>query len=394
MTSALLLLVPLAAAPATTAAADPPSRPPLRSAPAPLRTQAEGGITGQYIVTLKRDVTSATVAQRAGVTPLFSYSRALSGFAARLTAEQLAAVRTLPEVEAVEQDAVVTAAPVQASPAAPRVAASSWGLDRIDQPYLPLDNQFNVNSTGAGAWAFILDTGIDYGHREFAGRVYAGFDAIGDGRNGQDCQGHGTHVAGTVGGSTYGVARQVRLVSVRVLNCEGKGSNAGIIAGMDWVARNAVQPAVLNASLGGPRSEAVNLAATALSDSGVLPVVAAGNDAVDACGISPASASRVVTVGATNHLDQETNFSNFGRCLWIYAPGAQIISARLGGGSVALNGTSMASPHVAGVAALYKAQNPAAGPENVAVWLADQSVKGTLTVTKGSPNRLLQTGGL
>ncbi|CAL9280827.1 S8 family peptidase [Streptomyces sp. SudanB25_2051] len=386
---ALLLLLPFAAPSAAQADSEP-----VHTSPAPLRTHATGGIDGQYIVTLKPDVASAHAARLAGVTPLHSYSRVLNGFAAKLSPTQLTTVRNMPEVAAVEQDAEVTAAPVREAPGT-RVAASSWGLDRIDQPYLPLNGQFNVNSTGSGAYAFILDTGIDYAHPEFAGRVYFGYDAMGDGRRGQDCNGHGTHVAGTVGGSTFGVARQVRLVSLRVLGCDGRGAWSGIIGGFEWAAANAGSaPAVLNASLGGPRSEAVNAAASALYERGVLPVVAAGNSAVDACGVSPASAPGAFTVGASNHLDQEASFSNFGPCLSVYAPGTQIRSARLGGGSVALDGTSMASPHVAGVAALYKAQNPSATPGAIAGWLVDQSVKNTLTVSKTSPNRLLQTGGL
>ncbi|GAA2504116.1 S8 family peptidase [Streptomyces gobitricini] len=380
---ALLLLLPLAATPST-ATADDDDR------PAPLRTTA-APVPDQYIVTLKPGTTSAVrIAQQLGVTPLHEYSSVLRGFTARLSASQLATVRGLPDVAAVEQDAVVTAGPLRAN----RAPAASWGLDRIDQPYLPLDRQFYVNSSGSGATAYVLDTGIDYGHAEFGGRARPGFDVMGDGRNGQDCNGHGTHVAGTVGGATFGVARQASLVSVRVLGCDGRGSLGGMIAGMDWVAKNARQPAVLNGSLGGPRSDAVNQAATALSDSGVLPVIAAGNDSIDACNVSPASAARVLTVGATNHQDQETGFSNFGTCLDIYAPGAAIVSAKLGGGSVALNGTSMASPHVAGVATLLKAQNPSATPRQVYGWIIDHSVKGVLTVTKSSPNRLVQTAGL
>ncbi|MEV3991942.1 S8 family peptidase [Streptomyces sp. NPDC049837] len=388
--AALLLLLPLAATPATATAAEPTPE------PAPLRTTTGTPVPGQYIVTLKSGTVSAKVTQQLGITPVHEYSSVLRGFSAKLDASQLASVRGLPDVAAVEQDAVVSvgAPPVAQAGPTPRVIAASWGLDRIDQPYLPLNNQFNVNSTGAGATAYILDSGIDYAHAEFGGRAVPGFDAMGDGRNGQDCQGHGTHVAGTVGGSNFGVARQSRLVSVRVLGCDGKGSWAGIIAGFDWVAKNARQPAVLNGSLGGPRSDAVNQAATALSDSGVLPVVAAGNDAIDACNVSPASAQRVLTVGATNHQDQETSFSNYGACLDIYAPGAAIVSARLGGGSVALDGTSMASPHVAGVAALLKARYPSATPAQVYQWITDQSVKGILTVSKSSPNRLLQTAGL
>ncbi|MGA5099544.1 S8 family peptidase [Streptomyces lavendulocolor] len=379
---AMLLLLPLAATPKTALAA--------ADDPAPLRTTAVP-VPDQYIVTLKPGTASAVrITQQLGVTPLHEYSRVLRGFTARLTASQLATVRGLPDVAAVEQDAVVTAGPLRAN----RAPAYSWGLDRIDQPYLPLNQQFNVNSSGSGATAYVLDTGIDYAHPEFGGRARPGFDAMGDGRNGQDCNGHGTHVAGTVGGANFGVARQASLVSVRVLGCDGKGSWGGMIAGMDWVAENARQPAVLNGSLGGPRSEAVNQAATALSDSGVLPVIAAGNDSVDACNVSPASAARVLTVGATDYQDRETDFSNYGPCLDMYAPGAAIVSARLGGGSVALNGTSMASPHVAGVATLLKARYPAATPAQVYTWLVEQSVKGVLTVSKSSPNRLVQTAGL
>ncbi|MGA4845659.1 S8 family peptidase [Streptomyces sp. G5(2025)] len=387
--AALLLLLPLTALPAS--AAEPSPKAPTRSTPAPLRTTS-APIADQYIVTLKSDTTSTAtrITQQVGVTPLHEYQHVLRGFAAKLDAKQLAAVRGLPEVAAVEQDAEVTVGPAPAV----RVPAASWGLDRIDQPYLPLNQQFNVNSTGAGATAYIFDSGIDYRHAEFGGRAVPGFDAMGDGRNGQDCNGHGTHVAGTVGGANYGVARQARLVSVRVLGCDGKGSYAGMIAGFDWVARNARQPAVLNGSLGGPRSDAVNQAATALSDSGVLPVVAAGNDAVDACDVSPASAQRVLTVGATNHQDQEAAFSNHGPCLDMYGPGTAIVSARLGGGSVALDGTSMASPHVAGVATLLKARHPSATSAQVYNWIVDKSVKDILTVTKSSPNRLVQTGGL
>ncbi|MDT9683920.1 S8 family peptidase [Streptomyces sp. TRM76323] len=383
----LLLLMPLAATPATAAGSD--TEPP-RTTPAPLRPAPADGIDGQYIVTLEPDATPAQVAQHAGVTPLFSYEKVVRGFAAKLTPAQLSTVRSAPGVAAVEQDAVVSTVPVPET----RAPASSWGLDRIDQPFLPLNGQYNVKGTGAGVSAFILDTGIDYGHPEFTGRARPGFDAIGDGRNGRDCNGHGTHVAGTVGGATHGVARQVGLVSVRVLDCEGRGSFAGIIAGLEWVAVNSNRPSVLNASLGGPRSEVVNTATTVLSDKGVLPVVAAGNSSADACGVSPASAARTMTVGATNHLDQEASFSNFGPCLTIYAPGTQIKSAKLGGGSTHMSGTSMASPHVAGVAALYKQRHPTASSRAVAAWIVEQSVKDVLTVTKSSPNRLVQTGGL
>lgn len=191
------------------------------------------------------------------------------------------------------------------------------------------------------------------------------------------------------------MARKANLVSVRVLGCDGKGTWSGIIAGMDWVAKNAKQPAVLNGSLGGDRSAAVNDAATALSDAGVLPVIAAGNDAKDACNVSPASAARVLTVAASNQWDEETSFSNYGTCVSLYAPGQAIVSAKLGGGSVALDGTSMAAPHVAGVAVLYKQAHPTADPAELNEWLDSESTKDVLnSVSKGSPNQLLFTGGI
>ncbi|MFJ9597915.1 S8 family serine peptidase [Streptomyces virginiae] len=362
--------------------------------PAPLHTAVDA-VPGQYIVTLETGVDAARAAHKLGLKPSFVYTSALHGFAAPMTALQLTAARITPGVKSVEEDARVQAVPMPASPAGGRAPASSWGLDRIDQKLLPLDGEFTTHGSGAGVSAYILDSGIDYGHPEFGGRAVPGFDAIGDGRNGQDCRGHGTHVAGTVGGATHGVARKASLVSVRVLGCDGAGSWSGIIAGMDWVAKNARQPAVLNASLGGERSQALNSAATALSGAGVVTIVAAGNSAADACNISPASAQRVTTVGATDRYDQETAFSNHGPCLSLYAPGQAIVSAKLGGGSTAQNGTSMAAPHVTGVAALYRASHPEAGPAAVREWLESRSTKDVVTnLSTGSPNRLLFTADL
>ncbi|MEU3429802.1 S8 family peptidase [Streptomyces gardneri] len=243
--------------------------------------------------------------------------------------------------------------------------------------------------------AYILDTGIDYTHDEFGGRATFGFDAMGDGRYGQDCNGHGTHVAGTVAGRTYGVARKADLVSVRVLGCDGRGAYSGMIAGLDWVAKNARQPAVLNGSLGGDKSVTLNNAATALANAGVLPVIAAGNDAKDACNVSPASATGTVTVAASNARDEETSFSNHGRCVELFAPGQDIVSARIGGGSIAQNGTSMAAPHVAGVAALYKAEHPTAAPAEISAWLDGNSTKGLLTsISSDTPNTVSTPAGL
>ncbi|MFJ9829625.1 S8 family peptidase [Streptomyces sp. NPDC101160] len=383
----------LTAAPAMaagTATATTPAEP----TPVPLRTAGANALPGRYIVTLNKGVDASGLAQKLKLKPSHVYSSALNGFAAPLSQLQLDAIRMTPGVAAVEEDATADALPVAAGPAE-RAPSSSWGLDRVDQSDLPLDNDFRVAGSGAGVTAYILDTGIDYKHTEFGGRASYGFDAMGDGQLGQDCNGHGTHVAGTVGGATYGVASKVGLVSVRVLGCDSRGSWSGIIAGMDWVAKNAKQPAVLNASLGGDYSKAVNDAATSLSLAGVLPVVAAGNSNIDACKVSPASAGRVLTVGATDRYDRETSFSNYGTCVHLYAPGQDILSAKLGGGSVALNGTSMAAPHVTGAAALYKQAHPNAAPEEIYSALLTNSTKDRLSsLSAGSPNRLLYTGGL
>ncbi|WP_086830345.1 S8 family peptidase [Streptomyces sp. NRRL B-24572] len=388
LASAALTALAVTAPTASGAAAGP------EPTPAPLVTAADA-VPGKYIVTLDRTVDAAEAARKLNLRPTFVYEKAINGFAAPLTESQLAIVRKTPGVTSVEEDAVALAPPQPATPPENRSPAASWGLDRINQWNLPLDNDFTTRGNGAGVTAYILDTGIDYQHDEFGGRATFGFDAMGDGRFGQDCNGHGTHVAGTVAGKTYGVARKAGLVSVRVLGCDGRGAYSGMIAGLDWVARNAKQPAVLNGSLGGDRSAALNDAATALYNAGVLPVIAAGNSSKDACNVSPASASGALTVAASTIWDEEASFSNYGPCVELFAPGQAIVSARIGGGSVAENGTSMAAPHVAGVAALYKAEHPTAAPAEVAGWILDNTTKGLLTnVSGGTPNKLLYTGGL
>ncbi|WP_406111914.1 S8 family peptidase [Kitasatospora purpeofusca] len=393
--AALILIVPLAAAQG--AAADGPSG---RAVAAPLHRTA-AAVPGEYIVTVDKGLDPARVAARVGgVEPLHTYRHVLNGFSARLDAAQLEQVRALPGVEAVEENgrAGTRAATVSPAPAT-RGAASSWGLDRIDQQEWDKDagtgdGQFNVEGDGAGVTAYLIGTGIEFGHDEFEGRAALGTDTVGDGQNGADCQGVGTHVAGIVGGKTYGVARKVNLVGVRVVGCDGQGTNEQFIAGLDWVAANAKKPAVANISVGGDVNETVNKAADALSNAGILPVVSGGNGARDACFSSPASAKRVITVGATNKHDEETDFSNYGTCVSLYAPGEDITSAKLGGGSVARGGTAMAAPHVTGTVALYLAGHTAATPEDLALWLSTETTKDVLTVSKSSPNELLYTVGL
>ncbi|MFJ9978626.1 S8 family peptidase [Streptomyces cyaneofuscatus] len=387
--AALLLIAPLIGT-TTPATADtgPEGVPVERSARA---------VPGQYIVTLEPELSPDTVLKEFGLRPLFTYGNVLHGFAVTLTATELEAVRAVPGVLAVEENAEVAVEAPRAGGLF-RAPAATWGTDRIDQRALPLDDTFTTTATGDGVKVYVVDTGIEAGHAEFGSRVVKGYDAVGDGRDGQDCNGHGTHVAGTVGGSVSGVAKDASLVGVRVLNCQGRGTWAGIIAGFDWVAKDAAgssTPAVLNASLGGARSRAVDAAVEAVADAGVLPVVAAGNEDQDACDVSPAAADGVVTVGASDRQDRETAFSNWGSCVSLYAPGADIVSAKLGGGTVSLNGTSMASPHVAGVAALYKQDNPSATPAAVTRWLTDTATPDVLSgLGQDSPDLLLYTGGL
>ncbi|HET7461130.1 MAG TPA: S8 family peptidase [Longimicrobium sp.] len=351
-----------------------------RQASAPVRMARSGGIDGSYIVVVKEGADPRSVAAVAGVNPHFVYTAALNGFAGELNAGQINALQHNPSVEYIEQDGVASISTTQ-SPV-------TWGLDRIDQRNLPLSNSYTYNTTASAVRAYIIDTGIQANHPQFGTRAQAVYDYAGG--SGADCNGHGTHVAGTIGSTTYGVAKGALLRGVRVLDCNGSGSYSAIIAGIDWVRTNAVKPAVANMSLGGGLNSSLNTAATNLANSGVFLAVAAGNENQNACNVSPASASGVFTTAASTSSDAKASYSNWGSCVEGYAPGSSITSTWINSGTNTISGTSMASPHVAGVAALYKGAFGDAASSTIVTWIINNSTSGVISgnVT-GTPNRLL-----
>ena len=350
------------------------------------------GADATYIIVFRdgvRDVPGLArqlVAQGGG-TLGHTYQSALKGFSASMPAAAVEGLRRNPNVELVEADQEMSIVTTQSN--------ATWGLDRIDQRDLPLSTTYSYDVDGTGVRSYILDTGIRASHTGFGGRVSSGFTAINDGRGTEDCNGHGTHVAGTVGSATWGVAKNTALVAVRVLNCRGSGTTSGVIAGIDWVTANHLKPAVANMSLGGGASTALDNAVANAVAAGVTFVVAAGNSNANACNYSPARAPSAVTVGATTSSDARAAYSNYGSCLDIFAPGSGITSAWHTNNTATntISGTSMASPHVAGAAALYLDDNPGASPAAVATALTGNATTGKVTgAGTGSPNRLLFVG--
>jgi len=349
-------------------------------------------VPNSYVVVLKSGKIARTVAAEHGATVLHTYTRVFNGFAATMSARTARQVAADSDVAFVQPNVIHRISETQTNP-------PSYGLDRIDQRNRPLNQAYNYNTTATNVHAYIIDTGIRTTHRDFGGRATSGYDAV-DGGAADDCNGHGTHVAGTVGGSAYGVAKGVQLVAVRVLNCEGSGTTAQVAAGIDWVTANAAKPAVANMSLGGGADTALDNAVRASINSGVSYAIAAGNGlfglfALDACTQSPARVATAITVSATNNNDAKPSWANRGTCVDVFAPGINITSTWSTSDTATntISGTSMSTPHVTGAAALYLATHSGAAPAQVHSAIVSNATTGVVTSPgSGSPNRLLYTG--
>lgn len=352
----------------------------------PVSADSNTDVAGQYIISVKSGNTSALM-NSAGISAravTHVYRHVLHGFSARLSTPQIHKLRSNAQVLRVEHNSTFHITGTQANP--------PWGLDRTDQRSLPLDHRYTYHHQGAGVTAYVIDTGIDTSDPDFGGRATTAHDATGG--NGRDCNGHGTHVAGVIGGKKYGLAKRAKLAAVRVLDCKGSGTNDDVIAGMDWVAGHAHKPAVANMSLGGQRSATVNTAARNLTKYVYLSV-AAGNDSRSACQGSPASAHGVMSVAASDRKDHAANFTSYGPCVGVYAPGVAVTSDWLHGGTKTLDGTSMATPHVSGVAAMYESAHGTASQSTVNKWIKAHADHGKIAGNHPStPNALLNTGGL
>ncbi|SCF16180.1 Peptidase inhibitor I9 [Micromonospora viridifaciens] len=369
------------------------------AAPAEGTVRAANGasVAGSYIVVLKDRAGDqvAAVAQEHGASMTHQYRSALKGFASRMSEQQARRLAADPRVAYVQQDGIFNVTATQTNP-------PSWGLDRIDQRNRPLSSSYTYNTTAGNVKAYIIDTGIRVTHSDFGGRAAWGTNTTGDGNN-TDCNGHGTHVAGTVGGASYGVAKNVQLVAVKVLNCSGSGTTSGVVAGVDWVTAqknsNPSQPMVANMSLGGGADTTLDNAVKRSIAAGVTYAIAAGNGniigiAQDACKSSPARVPEAITVSATDNTDKKASWGNYGTCVDLFAPGVNITSAWYSNDTSnnTISGTSMATPHVAGAAALYLANNPSASPATVAAAINSNATTSVVSSPgSGTPNRLLYT---
>ncbi|MBM7773225.1 subtilisin family serine protease [Actinokineospora baliensis] len=364
-----------------------PAEGPIRSAGVP------GSVSGSYIVVLKdvagaqavNSVSADLTAQYGGQRKL-TYSAALSGFSVSMSEQQARRLAADPKVAYVEQDGTAHGFGEQPNP--------TWGLDRIDQRNLPADSKYAYPNDGDGATVYVVDTGVYRGHSDFGGRVTSGRDFIDNDADASDCHGHGTHVAGTVGSATYGVAKKVKIVAVRVLDCQSSGQWSQIIGGFDWVAANAGANSVMTASLGGSSNSSVDDAVAKVVQKGITSTIAAGNNNGDACQTSPARTPSAITVGASDNADKRSLWtngqgSNYGSCVDLFAPGTNILSTLQNGSSGTMSGTSMATPHVAGAAALYLTAKPGSTPSQVTQALLAATTPDKISDPKGSPNKLL-----
>ncbi|GCD93078.1 serine protease [Embleya hyalina] len=367
------------------------------SAPEGRVVAAARPIPGRYIVVLREGAHGAADVHERSVALAGSYGgkvrqtygSALSGYAADMSESQARRVAADPRVAFVEQDGVEEVTDTQSDP-------PSWGLDRVDQAKLPLDRSYTYPNGAANVTAYVIDTGIWVSHGQFEGRASVGFDAVGDGNDGIDCNGHGTHVAGILGGRDYGIAKQVKLVAVRVIGCGNTGSTSTTIQGVDWVTAHATKPAVANVSLRGGVSAAKDAAFRRSIAAGITYVAGSGNDSANACDYSPGRIPEVITVQSSDASDRRASTSNYGKCTDLFAPGTNIVSAWKGGDTATrtASGTSMATPHVTGAAAIHLSAHPTATPAEVQAALIDAATPGRITSPgAGSPNRLLRVVG-
>ena len=345
-------------------------------------------IASTYIVQLQAGTDARGLARALSVRPTDVYEHAVNGFAAELTPGQLKALQHNDTVVAISQDAWVDTAldTTQVNPPA-------WGIDRIDQANLPLSNSYTYTSTGAGVHAYIIDSGVDAAHPDFGGRASQDYNAIG-GQN-KDCNGHGTHVAGTIGSASYGVAKGVRLHGVKILNCAGSGKTSATIKGVDWVTGNASKPAVANTSWNWTYDATLATALTNMMNSGVFLATSAGNTGTDSCDRLPRNLTAALAVAATESNDSRASYSSIGACVDVYAPGSGILSTLPGNTTGVYNGTSMATPHAAGIAALYKATFGDTSQATLHNWVIANATTGVVQGNlSGTPNRLVNKSNL